>query len=220
MINKPSKFQLQTLGPGIESLYVRLQLSMHKVINLVEDENRFKGFYNPKQDIIQECDNISEFKQFQSLIKGLNNYIYYNSLILSGYSIFEHSLKSICHYINDYFVNADKFEDVNRDILGNCIAYIKRTELVDFSEKEIDKFYMQINDTNKLRNLIAHFNGNLIKDKSKTLEEQTNYKLFKLDKRLIIIPNGQIYIDDSQYIISFVANSERFLKYIIEELKK
>ncbi len=220
MIKKPSDFQLQTLGPSIETLYMRLQLSMFKIIELVERENKFKGLYNPKTDTIVDCDNISEFKRFQSLMKGLNNHVYFNSLILSGYSIFEHSLKSICFYVSDYFENAEKFEDVPRDIFRNCIKYLKRTNLIDFKNKEIDKLYVQISNVNKLRNLIAHFNGNLIKDKTKHLTEQENYKLYNSDKRLIIIANGQIYIDDSEYIMLFIQNSENFLKRIIEELKK
>ncbi|MBR9777642.1 MAG: hypothetical protein GYB55_22505, partial [Cytophagales bacterium] len=144
MIKKPSEFLLQILGPDIEFLYMRLQLSMYKVIELVEEDNKMKGFYNPKKDKIIETDNIIEFKEFQSLIKGLNNYVYYNSLILSGYSIFEYSLKLICLFISEHFENYKKFDDEPRDILGNCIKYLKGTDLINFKNKEIDKYYMQL----------------------------------------------------------------------------
>lgn len=220
MIKRPSKFILQILGPNIELLYTRLQLSMYKVIKLVEEENRIKGFYNPKTDKIDGSDNISQFKEFQSIIKGLNNYVYYNSLILSGYSIFEHSLKSICFFISEHFENYEKFEDKPMDILGNCIEYLKGTGLINFNDKEIEKYYQQIKKVNKLRNLIAHYNGNLFKDKAKSLEDQKHYNLFSSDKSLRIVQNGQIYIDDSNYIISFIQNSEKFLNLIIEEIKK
>lgn len=220
MLTKPSALILQILGPNIEQLYMRLQLSMFKVIALVEDENRIKGYYNPKKDKIIECENVSAFKEFQSLIKGLNNYVYFNSLVLSGYSIFEHSLKSICLFISEHFENYKKFEDKPRDILGNCIKYLEGTYLINFKDKEIEKYYQQIKNVNKLRNLIAHYNGNLFKDKTKPLKDQKHYNLFCSDKRLIIVQNGQVYIDDSDYIISFIQNSEKFLKQIVEEIKK
>ena len=220
MIKKPSECILELLGPEIDFIYMRLQSSMFNIIDLVEKDNRFKGFYNPKTDKIFKTDNVSDFKEFQALIKGLNNFIYYNSLILSGYSILEHSLKSICYFISEYFQNYKKFEDSQKDIVRNCISYIKDTEIVNFNDKEIDKYYMQIKNVNKLRNLIAHHNGNLIKDKNKPIQNQKNYNLFKSDKRLLIVSNGQIYIADSDYIKTFIQNSEKFLKLIIEELKK
>jgi hypothetical protein len=220
MLTKPSKLILQILGPNIDTLYMRLQLSMLRIIALVEDENRIKGYYNPKRDTILECENVSAFKEFQSLIKGLNNYVYFNSLILSGYSIFEHSLKSICLFISEHFGNYKTFDDEPRDVLGNCIKYLKGTDLINFKDNEIDKYYIQIKNVNKLRNLIAHFNGNLYRDKTKPLKDQKHYNLFCSDKRLIIVQNGQIYIDDSDYIISFIQNSEKFLQRIVEEIKK
>jgi hypothetical protein len=204
---------------AVTLLYSRLQLSMDKVIKLVEEDNRINGFYNPKKDIIIESDSICEFKEFQALIKGLNNIIYYNSLLLSGYSIFEYSLKSICFFISEHFLNYKLFEDEQRDILGNCIKYLKGTDLINFKGKEIDKYYVQIKRVSKLRNIIAHYNGNIFKDKTKSLKNQKHYILFSSDKRLSIMQNGQIYIDDSDYIISFIQDSEKFLIRVIEEIK-
>lgn len=97
---KPSDLLLQTLGPNIDFLYLRLNITMNNVIDLVDKENRAKQFFNPKEDNVIECDDIAEFKKHQSLLRGLNNYVYYNSLILSGYSIFEFALKSICDFVS------------------------------------------------------------------------------------------------------------------------
>lgn len=222
MIKKPSDFILQTLGPDIDLLYLRLQHSMCQIIDLVDRENKTKGHFNPKEDKIIECDNRSEFEKHQSLLRGLNDYIYYNSLILSGYSIFEFALKSICFFVSENYKNSDNFDNVDtrHDIISNCVKYIKRTKLVNFNEKKIDKCYTQIKKVNKFRNLIAHYNGNLIKDKNKPLKQQTSFNLFNSDKRLVIFSNGQVFIDDSDYIKDFVKISEYFLKLIIEKLKK
>jgi hypothetical protein len=222
MIKKPSDFLLQTLGPDIDFLYLRLQYSMFQIIDLVNKENKTKGHFNPKEDIIIECDSRSEFEKHQSLLRGLNNHVYYNSLILSGYSIFEFALKSICFFVSENYENSEDFDNVDtrHDIISNCVNYIKRTKLVNFNEKKIDKCYTQIKKVHKLRNLIAHDNGNLIKDKNKPLKQQKSFNLFSSDKRLVIFSNGQVFIDDSDYIKDFVKLSDDFLKLIIEKLKK
>jgi hypothetical protein len=219
MTMKAYDIHYDIIQSDVDFLYMGLKLSMHNILRMVEQENDFKGFYNPKKDTVVECENISEFEKFQSLLKGLNNYVYYNSLILSSYSILEHSLRLICYFINEHFDLPKKFKEEQRDILGNCIDYIKSTQFVNFNEKEIDRIYMQIQNANKLRNLIAHFNGNLIRDNKHPLEKQQYYNLFKSDKRLKIIDNGQVYIDNCDYISSFVYNSEIFLKTIIEKIK-
>lgn len=79
---------------------------------------------------------------------------------------------------------------------------------------------MHITKVNKLRNLIAHHNGNLIKDKKKPISQQPNFKLYNSDKRLVIYSNGQVYIDDSDYIKEFIKISEELLKLIIAKLKR
>lgn len=54
-------------------------------------------------------------------------------------------------------------------------------------------------------------NGNMFKELSKTLKRQPNYNVYESDKRLVIIGNGQVYIDDSDYIKLFVDKSLEFL---------
>ncbi|MBI0400586.1 hypothetical protein [Cyclobacterium marinum] len=220
MIKKPSTFLLQTLGSDVDFLYMRLHLNVHSILNLVDEENRNKGHFNPKTDTILDCDEDIKFREHHTLLRGLNSYVYHNSLILAGFSIFEFALKSICNYISDKFENSETFDDRPTGVIENCISYIKRTELVSFNSKEIDKYYMEIKKVNKLRNLIAHYNGNLRKDMSKSLEKQKNYNVYNSDKRLFIQSNGQIYIDDCEYIKSFVKSSESFIKLIIKQLKE
>ncbi len=60
----------------------------------------------------------------------------------------------------------------------------------------------------------------MYKELSKTLERQPNYNVYESDKRLVIIGNGQVYIDDSDYIKLFVDKSLEFLDLIIGQLKK
>lgn len=220
MTNKPCTPIFQIIKSDIDSLYFTLGLSLNNILKIVEKENDFQRFYDPKKYIIIDCDDVVEFAKYQSTIRGLNNFIYYNSLILTSYSVFEYSLKQICNFIDKHFALPEKFIDKPRDVLGNCIRYIKRTQLGDFNNKQFDKIYMQIKKVNKLRNLIAHYNGNLIMDKSKPLKNQPNYNLFISDKRLKTIDNGQVYIDNDEYISSFVSESERFLNMIILQLKK
>lgn len=218
MTNKPSRMIFQIIESNISTLYSRLRVSLNSILKMVEKENDFQEFYNSKKDEIIETQNLEEFIKFQSLMKGLYNIIYYNSLILSSYSIFEHSLKQICIFINTHYVS-EEFTDTHRNILKNCTKYIKNSELINANNKELNILYQNICKVNKLRNLIAHNNGNIYKDISKSIEKQDDYNTFKLDNRLTILDNGQVYINDDEYIRSFIRESERFLNLIIKQLK-
>ena len=198
----------------IEGLYDSLRLSVDEIIRIIRKEN--DKYYNPKTDTILECDSKKDFIDFQYFLKGLNSFIYHNSLILTSYSIFEYSLKLVCKYIEYNCNNCGDYIDEKNKILENCFKYIKRSNV---SFDEIDGIYQRISIVNKLRNLIAHYNGNIRIDKNKTLENQNNYILFISDKRLYIHKDGQVYINDDEYIMSFIRDSFDFLNYIIEKIK-
>lgn len=90
---------------------------------------------------------------------------------------------------------------------------------MDFKKDGLQELYSNIRNVNKLRNLITHHNGNLIIDTSKTLREQNDYELFYLDDRLSILGSGQVFIDDCEYIQSFIKDCETFLNTIFIKLK-
>jgi RNase P/RNase MRP subunit p30 len=104
--------------------------------------------------------------------------------------------------------------------LKSCKNYLcKETKLIDFKQDELETIFHKILNINRLRNLIAHHNGNLIKDKSKSLEAQKDFNIFNLNKQLKIYTNGQVYINNSEYIKNFIQDSRAFMHILVEQLK-
>lgn len=213
---------IQPLGDTnqkIDLLYDRLKLSMYSILKMVEADIDFKGIFNPKKDKLFNNDFDSEFLNFQLLLKNLNNIVYYNSLILISYSIFEYSFKLICANCHDHLNSDIKFKDPKTDVLNKCKLFLRNEiKWIDFEQDGLEVLYDKILCVNKLRNLITHHNGNLLKDKTISLKNQKDYDLFNSDKRLAILSSGQVFIDDSEYIHCFIKDSESFLKTIIRHI--
>ena len=207
------------LEQHIESFYHRLRVSASKIFILVEDEISFKNIYSPKKGFIVQSDNKIEFELFQETLRNLNNIVYFNSLLLGSYSIFETSFKRLCEFVEEHSNPRLKPFNTDRKILQSCRQYLSDSKLVDFTRKEFDSKYTYLIEANDLRNLIAHYNGNLIKEKRKSIEHQPEYKQFH-KKYLTIMNDGQVYINDDVYIKNFIKISGDFIQLIIKELKK
>jgi len=211
-------FSFNILEQTIESMYHRLRVSASAIFKLVDEEINFKNIYSPKNGYIVETYNKKEFEIFQETLRNLNNIVYFNSLLLGSYSIFETSFKHVCAFVEKHSnSNLDPFNP-DRKILQYCRQYLSDSKLVDFTRKEFDSRYTYLTEVNDLRNLIAHYNGNLIKEKGKSIQHQPDYK--KLHKKyLTIMNNGQVFINDDEYIKKFIKTSEGFIKLIIKEFK-
>jgi hypothetical protein len=59
-----------------------------------------------------------------------------------------------------------------------------------------------------------------MQDKTRNLEEQQNYNLVESIKELTILQNGQIYINNEDFIEHFIQESESFINLIIKQLKE
>lgn len=215
-----SVFDQNFLEFKIEPRYARLLHSAAKIIKAAQEETDSKNIYDPKKHSLVETENREEFKEYQTRIRNLNNYIYYNSLLLVSYSIFEHCLEDVCLFIDEKNLSQELYKKPERDILKENYMYLLgKTGLIELPDPELDRCYNEISDANKLRNLIAHHNGNLIKDKDRALEKQVNYKVFNKNKSLSICKNGQIYINNPAYILDFIHIFHKFLYIIIEKIK-
>ena len=133
--------------------------------------------------------------------------------------MFEISLIRICEFIEEHSCPKMEFPRPNREILKECRKFINDTKLVDLTEKSFDSKYTRISNVNKLRNLIAHYNGNLKKEKNKILKLQKDYKYCASQEYLTIMNNGQVYINDFKYINNFIIESEQFIKTLFKQLE-
>jgi len=210
----------QIFDQNLHTLYHRLRVSAFKIFDLVQSEINLINIYNPKNGNILEAENKYEFESFQETLRNLNNIVYYNSLLLGSYSIFETSFKNLCKFVEEYSNPKIEPFKIQNDTLSDCRKYLFDSGLVDFKSKEIKAKYDEITKVKKLRNLIAHNNSNLIRDKFNKIEKQPNYKLFKRQPCLTVMNNGQVYINDDEYIKIFIEESEKFIKLIIGELKR
>ena len=216
---KPHFYSFDELEYNVRHLYGSLRRSSENIYNLVDNEINEKGIYKPKIGSIVFTEKQKEFESFQEILRNLNNFIYFNSLLLGSYSIFEVTIKDICIFVDEFSNPKFEFEEPKRSIIKNCRKFLKDSKLVDFSNNLIDAKYTNILKIGKVRNLIAHKNGNIIQDKTKLIEQQTNYKLFKSMKYLTILQNGQVYINDEELLKDFIKDSEIFISLIIKDLK-
>jgi len=213
----------EILKDQIEGIYSDLHYTTSKILGLMKEEWINIPIIDPNDETFVIIEN-DKSPSFHEIIKDHNNKVFYSSILLAGYSIFEYSLKMVCGFIEDH--TNPKFEfrnsgySSNNEILKNCKKYIHDSKLLDLTQKKA-----RVNDTfislvNKYRNLIAHANGNLITDRSKKLELQKYYELFKKAKYLTILDNGQVFINSDEFIRRFNYGSEEYIKLIVAELEK
>lgn len=205
-----------SLRSKIDYQYASISNFTNDILKTVIEKVEFQGLYNPKYHILIESEDDNQFLEFQAFMRGLTNFFYYNSLILTIYSSFEFSIKQVCQFIYKRYYPEITFNENNtKDVIGYCNKYISSTVLLGKSNKQINKLWEEITQVQKLRNLLAHQNGNLVKHK-KVASEHPYFKLFSKDKRLFIAANGQVYIDDDEYIRSFLKNTQVYLFKVIE----
>lgn len=214
-------WEVEIISNKLEMLFQQLELSIQNIVKMVEGDTNFKGIYNPQKDKIIESPDKEEFIRFQSLLRNFNTYVYYNSLILVSYSLFEYFLKSICEFVNEHIRPKFEFNFDKGDTLHNCRDFLSnKTHLIDFKHDDIKLLYDELKKVNHLRNLIAHRNGNLLCDRSKNVEKQNYFELFKRNKHLSINSDGQVYIADENYIKVFVDQGKTFLRLILDKLEE
>ncbi len=216
---KTHPFAFEMFEFPFETTYRRLRLSSTKIFNLVQNEISDKNIYDPRTGRIEHSENNQEFESFQEILRNLNNIIYYNSLFLGSYSIFESTFKNLCKFVEKYSSPTLIYEPESRETLKECRKYLRDSKLVDFTKPELDLKYQYLSDISKLRNIIAHESGNIMHDKNKNLVEQSYYSKFKSDENLTIMNDGKIYINCDTFIKKFISENELFINLILKELK-
>lgn len=206
----------QSLQTSIDSQYSKLKLSMYSILEIVSKQYEFKGIYNPKDNSTEVVDK--EFDEFQLMLRNYDSYIYYNSLILIGFSSLESSLKQICDFIEKRLENSEVFEIArNKNIFNQYVIYfLNHVSIIE--KRDFNKIKGEIERVNKLRNLIVHNNSNLIRKKNILLEKQDNFKILSECKYLTLMDTGQVFINNPEYIKSFILNSKKLLDIMIRSL--
>lgn len=144
--------------------------------------------------------------------------LYYNSLLLTIYSLFENWLFRIAKIA--YHRSFSKIEI--KHLAGNSpleksYQYLKLVAEINLSPK--DNVWRQLKQIQKVRNAIAHEYSNILKDKSKKIEEQDLYTELLKDSSIELNQDtGYFFITDKKYLYKSINLIAEYLYYIIEQL--
>lgn len=86
-----------------------------------------------------------------------------NSTILVCYSILESNMVAICDRYEKQRNLPIALDDLKGQGINRCKDYLEKFGIVDFNNPEIKKYWEKLPVLNKLRNCIAHAEGNISK---------------------------------------------------------
>ncbi|MGA2405283.1 MAG: hypothetical protein ABSF81_00845 [Bacteroidales bacterium] len=192
-----------------KNLIISRQKELEKHIN---NEIKKSRHSNSGQEIVEYyIDDIIKYDQ--TYIE-----ILMNSTFISSYSLFENSFCRICKHAQKEKGKQINLNDLSGKGINQCKKYIEKVIEIDLSSLYTE--WEEIQNYNKVRNLIVHNSANFEKDKSKALERQEMY-LFITSNPFINVKRegrGYFYINDYQFIINFCDKAEKFLSEIIDKI--
>ena len=141
-----------------------------------------------------------------------------NSTFISSYSLFESSFSRICKHAQKEKGTQINLNDLSGKGINQCKKYIEKAIEIDLSS--LCTNWQEIQNYNKVRNLIVHNSANFEKDKNKALENQEMYSFIASNPFIQIKREGRgyFYIKDYQFIIIFCDKAESFLSEIIKKV--
>ena len=171
-----------------------------------------------KEDILEEPENESFFKEiyYMDYIK-LPSYFYHSSLV-SIYSFLEKSLNSICDTIQretDFVIGIGDLNGTN--IINRSRKFLSKVAKVDFSI--VDKEWLRITDFQKLRNLIVHQNSQL-QQFNQNISSSNDIKIISRFSGIEVDESNKFfYIKDKIVLSEFIILIEKFMTDIITQIK-
>lgn len=194
--------------------------------SVYENIKKFTEFLNkeeptPEIEIIESYGSTdldpTLFKSLTELMTDLKNQSFHNSLIITVYSFLEYSLVEFCRLIDLYIEPEKRFKDIPQNGLDKCKDYLTSTFNFNIS---CFKKWNTIKEFQRIRNLMAHNNGNLYREYGKNLKEQPDYGLISGNKNLRISDSGTIFIKELSYITSLADTSVQLINFTLENIRK
>lgn len=158
-------------------------------------------------------------EELSQLLTNLQNRVFYNSLLTTTYSFLEYALTEYCRMLENY-IEADigPYHSYNKDKgIDKSKAYLRDAFEINISE---EKEWSQLKTYGKVRNLIIHNDGNIIKNSEKALKKQEDYQELSKIEELKITETGYLHIQDVKYIKALLDKSTTFLNSVIELTKE
>ncbi|MBD1571586.1 hypothetical protein [Aliivibrio sp. S10_S31] len=178
---------------AIKQLYKRVESSHER------DFDELQTLISTVQEESNECEvpaiEIYFLKQYSRFHR--------NSTILICYSILESNMVAICEKYASQRKLPIKLADLNGNGILKCKKYLENFEIVDFNEPEIKKHWEKLPVLSKLRNCIAHAEGDLSK--------YTKLKPDTINGEIgLSIKNNHVEIESS-YVIDSIDRVQNFL---------
>ena len=139
----------------------------------------------------------------------------FNSSLLSIYALLENWLKKLCDYEYERGFSTIKVSDLaGRNYIEKSKNYFEKVAGIDLSD--LNMKWQKIKEIQNIRNLIAHNNANLIKDKEKPIDKQPIFQLInRIDHIQLNDKTGDFFIKDKTFIIDFLQVIKKYLIEII-----
>lgn len=195
---------------GLEAFHA-LNSSQEKMLKLTKE--KFDKFIAEDEALnsIEPRDQGSYYSQFfereEMTINELQRQQRY-SMVLSVFSFFEGKLKSICQQIESSFNFKIKIDDLNSQ--DDLMRYWKFLEKVfEIDTKSIEIFFTPIKQQKIVRNIIAHQDGIVDKDKRKKIVIVRGLSVKEFGDEAII------ELQDSTYVLYLLEKMGSFFKKLI-----
>lgn len=192
--------------------------SIKKFLDCIEhiEAEKQKEIEEDGIEIIQEEGEIDQelIKSLSQLMTNLQNGIFYNSLLITTYSFLEYSLTEYCRMMENYILkDIGSYYSYNGNGIDKTRDYLREAFEIDIAE---NKEWSALQSYKKVRNLISHNDGNIIKDNSKTREEQPDFKEINKIAEIEITSTGYIHIQDIEYVKSLLNISIDFIQKMVD----
>ena len=132
-------------------------------------ENNIQGFYKQiEQDFRAKYGNSDDDEFYEALGDEISSqtsdydFTLYSAFIMAIYSFLEQTLNQICKHHEKALTSNIKLSDLRGD--GVERAYLFLTKIVGANKEELNILWSQVQDLNKIRNLVVHQGISEIKD--------------------------------------------------------
>ena len=168
-----------------------------------------------KEDIQKHPDQEYIFRDFYQVDYIKIPCYFYNSAIVSLYSLLENNINSLCEIIELESTLEIKLKDLaGSNIIDKGRLFLIKIGGVDF--EKIDKEWFRIKDFQKLRNLIVHNNAQM-------RNTEKDYKLMRKFKEINtynINIEKDFHITDISIVYEFLGLIENFINSILNQIEE
>ncbi|BDS11484.1 hypothetical protein [Aureispira anguillae] len=210
LIKERIKIELNEFQEIIEEISSDLESKKAKIEASYENLEA-SGYEDHYSDIL-----IDEYQKYD---KTFPKYTF-NPLLLSIYGYFENWLRKLCDIDSRKGFSKIKVSDLaGRNYIEKSKTYFQKVAEIDLSI--LNEKWQRVKEIQKIRNLIAHNESNIVKNKSKPIHEQPTYQIINGDENLALdLQNGDFHIMNKTFLLEAISLVQEYLNEVIEKLSK